>query len=180
MITPCPGTQKRRTRCLDGNHQQARSCNQPPGQPSTSRLGWRVQEKHITSRTRLERATLKETVPKHSETNAIIVRANRTILETGRTVLNVAGIPKGNWGKASDRAAYTKNRVPHKTLQGKVLVEIRIVGYTSSFGTYGSGPIPGKPSWLKPPLLSRKPRKMKQVPRKKQKGYKLQINKSKN
>jgi len=67
---------------------------------------------------------LKPTIPKHSETNAIIERANRTILEMCRTVLISAGLPKGLWDKASDAMAYTKNRVPHKTLQGKTPIEI--------------------------------------------------------
>ena len=41
--------------------------------------------------------SLKETVPRHSETNAIIERANRTILEMSRTGLIAAGLPKGLW-----------------------------------------------------------------------------------
>jgi len=39
--------------------------------------------------------TLKPTIPKHSETNAIIERANRIILEMSRTALISAGLPKG-------------------------------------------------------------------------------------
>jgi len=39
--------------------------------------------------------TLKPTIPKHSETNVIIERANRTILEMSRTALISAGLPKG-------------------------------------------------------------------------------------
>jgi len=53
--------------------------------------------------------TLKETVLRHSETNAIIERANRNILEMSRTGLIAAGLPKGLWDKASNSAAYTKN-----------------------------------------------------------------------
>jgi len=68
--------------------------------------------------------TLKETVPKHSETNAIVKRANRTILEMSRTGLIAAGLPKGLWDKASNSAAYTKNPLPHKALGGKTPIEI--------------------------------------------------------
>jgi len=41
-----------------------------------------------------------------------------------RTALISAGLPKGLWDKASDAMAYTKNRVPHKTLQGKTPIEV--------------------------------------------------------
>jgi len=68
--------------------------------------------------------TLKPTIPRHSETNAIIERANRTILEMSRTALISAKLPKGLWDKASDAMAYTKNRVPYKTLQGKTPIEV--------------------------------------------------------
>jgi len=68
--------------------------------------------------------TLKETGTKHSETDAIVERANRTILEMSRTGLIVAGLPKGLWDKASDSAAYTKNRLTHKALKGKTPIEI--------------------------------------------------------
>jgi len=68
--------------------------------------------------------TLKETVPRNSETNTIVDRANLTILEMSRTGLIVAGLPKGLWDKASDSAAYTKNRLPHKALGGKTYIEI--------------------------------------------------------
>jgi len=41
-----------------------------------------------------------------------------------RTALISAGLPKGLWDKVSDAMAYTKNRVPHKTLQGKTPIEV--------------------------------------------------------
>ena len=58
---------------------------------------------------------LKETVPHHSETNAIIERLNRTLQDMARTAMIAAGV-KGLWGDAIQWAAYTKNRIPHKTL----------------------------------------------------------------
>jgi transposase InsO family protein len=68
----------------------------------------------------------KETLPKHSETNAIIERTNRTIMTMSRTAIlgTNGGIPKGRWDKSSGWAAYTKNRIPHKTLNGKAPHEI--------------------------------------------------------
>lgn len=59
--------------------------------------------------------TLKETVPYHSETNAIIERLNRTLQDMAWTAMIAAGM-KGLWGDAIQWAAYTKNRIPHKTL----------------------------------------------------------------
>jgi len=40
------------------------------------------------------------------------------------TALISAGLPKGLWDKASNAMAYTKNRVPHKTLQEKTPIEV--------------------------------------------------------
>ena len=59
---------------------------------------------------------LKETVPRHSKTNAIIERLNRTLQDMARTAMISAGV-KGLWGDAIQWAAYTKNRIPHKTLK---------------------------------------------------------------
>ena len=59
---------------------------------------------------------LKETVPHHSETNAIIERLNRTLQDMARTAMISAGV-KGLWGDAIQWAAYTKNRLPHKSLK---------------------------------------------------------------
>ena len=57
----------------------------------------------------------KETIPYHSETHAIIERLNRTLQDMARTAMIAAGL-KGLWGDAIQWAAYTKNRIPHKTL----------------------------------------------------------------
>ena len=68
---------------------------------------------------------LKETVPRHSETNAVAERANRTIFTMSRTALIGAEIAKGYWDKASLWAVYTKNRLPHKSLlAGKTPIEL--------------------------------------------------------
>ena len=39
-------------------------------------------------------------------------------------IIAAKDIPKSVWDKASAWAAYTKNRIPHKTLQGKTLIEV--------------------------------------------------------
>ena len=57
---------------------------------------------------------LKETVPRHSETNAIIERLNRTLQDMARTAMISSGLKL--WGDAIQWAAYTKNRIPHKSL----------------------------------------------------------------
>ena len=65
----------------------------------------------------------KETVPYHSETHAAIERLNRTLQNMARTAMIAAGL-KGLWGDAIQWAAYTKNRVPHRSLKGKTPIEI--------------------------------------------------------
>jgi len=67
--------------------------------------------------------TSKETLPGHNETNAVAKRANRTILVMSQTALIAAKLPRGFWDRASNWAAYTKNRVPHKTLKGRTPIE---------------------------------------------------------
>ena len=60
---------------------------------------------------------LKETVPRHSETNAIIERLNRTLQDIARTAMIGSGVKL--CGDAIQWAAYTKNRILHKTLPNK-------------------------------------------------------------
>ena len=66
----------------------------------------------------------KETIPYHSETHATIERLNRTLQNMARTAMISAGL-KGLWGDAIQWAAYTKNRIPHKTLgNNQSLIEV--------------------------------------------------------
>ena len=68
---------------------------------------------------------MKETVPRHSETNTVVERANRTIFTISRTALIAANMAKGYWDKASPWAIYVKNHLPHKALpKGLTLIEI--------------------------------------------------------
>ena len=137
--------------------------------------GGEFQGKELAVELKQRGTTLKETVPYHSETNAIAERMNRTILDMNRTAIAASALPKGMWDKVSQFSAYTKNRIPHKSLNGKSPYEIihpdrdiveerknlrpfgqkvscydykvkdklsarnyeaRIVGYTTSHGTY--------------------------------------------
>jgi len=41
-----------------------------------------------------------------------------------RTAIAAYSMPKGEWDKVSKYSAYTKNRVPHKSLEGKTPVEV--------------------------------------------------------
>jgi hypothetical protein len=67
---------------------------------------------------------IKQTVPYHSQTNPVAERSNRTILTMIRTMLLAANLPKQLWSEAAKHAAYTKNRLPHKSLQGKAPMEL--------------------------------------------------------
>ena len=58
---------------------------------------------------------LKETVPRHSETNAIIERLNRTLQDMARTAMISSRVK--SWGDAIQWAAYTKNRIPTKAFR---------------------------------------------------------------
>jgi len=57
---------------------------------------------------------LKETVPYHSQTNAVAERTNRTLITMARTALLHSNLPKALWPEAEAHAAYTKNRTPIK------------------------------------------------------------------
>ena len=68
--------------------------------------------------------TPKETIPYHEETHAAIERLNRTLQDMVRTAMIGADM-RGLWGDAIQWAAYTKNRIPHRSLpQGKTLMEV--------------------------------------------------------
>ena len=87
--------------------------------------GGEFHNKDLQTELRQRGIQLKETVPKHSETNAVAERANRTIFTMSRTALIGAGIAKGYWDKASLWAVYTKNHLPHKSLsKGKTPIEL--------------------------------------------------------
>ena len=79
---------------------------------------------------------LKETVPRHSETNAIIERLNRTLQDMARTAMISAGV-KGLWGDAIQWAAYTKNRIPHKSLRQSPVEALLGKGDRSNLRPFG-------------------------------------------
>jgi hypothetical protein len=88
--------------------------------------GGEFRNDNLKEKLRKRGIVFKETIPGHSETNAIIERTNRTIMTMNRTAILATngGIPKGRWDKAAGWSAYTKNRVPHKTLDGKSPLEV--------------------------------------------------------
>jgi hypothetical protein len=88
--------------------------------------GGEFRNNNLKEKLRKRGIVFKETIPGHSETNAIIERTNRTIMTINRTLILATngGIPKERWDKAAGWSAYTKNRVPHKTLDGKSPLEV--------------------------------------------------------
>ena len=71
--------------------------------------------------------TTKSTTAYHHETNAIIERLNGTLQDMARTALIAANL-KGLWGDAIQWAAYTKNRIQHKSLLKRSPIEILMKG----------------------------------------------------
>jgi len=61
-----------------------------------------------------------EITPAHSsEMNPIAKRANRTLVETARAMLNEADLPKIWWAEAVSTAVYLWNRFPTSILKGR-------------------------------------------------------------
>jgi len=71
--------------------------------------GGEFRNKNLQTELRQGGIQLKETVPQHSETNAVAERANCTILSMSRTALIAVELPKGYWDKVSVWAVYVKN-----------------------------------------------------------------------
>ena len=97
---------------------------QQNGLPDPSRLGGEFQNNLIWNYTKENGIKLKETIPYHSETNAIVERFNRTIQKMGRVALTAANWCPGYWGDAAQWAAYTKNRIPHTSLGGRSPIDV--------------------------------------------------------
>lgn len=60
------------------------------------------------------------TVPRCSSQNGVAERANRTIMEKARSMLQDAGLEKKFWAEAVNAAVYLKNRSPTKAVMGVV------------------------------------------------------------
>lgn len=60
------------------------------------------------------------TVPHCSAQNGVAERANRTIVEKARCLLQDAGLSKNYWAEAVNTAVYLKNRSPTKAVMGTV------------------------------------------------------------
>jgi transposase InsO family protein len=77
--------------------------------------GGEFRNKILEQQLRSRGICMKETAPRHSETNPVIERTNRTIVTMTRTALIAFDLPKKLWLEAAKHAAYTKNRLPHKS-----------------------------------------------------------------
>ena len=71
--------------------------------------GGEFRNQELEDELRQRGTTMKETVPHHSETNAVVERANRTIFTMNGTILAASKLPKGLWDHASAWSIYTKN-----------------------------------------------------------------------
>jgi len=74
------------------------------------------------------------------ETNGTAERFNRTVTSSARALLFDSGLPLTMWGEAITQAIYTKNRMPHTSLEGRSPQEVP-EGNTPDLGhlqTFGS------------------------------------------
>ena len=63
------------------------------------------------------------TVPKTPEQNGVAERMNRTLVESVRSMLANAKLPRKFWAEVLSTAAYLRNRSPTKAVQGMTPVE---------------------------------------------------------
>ena len=68
--------------------------------------------------------TRRVTVPHNPEQNGTAERQNRTLMETARCMLMEAGLPDRYWAEAVNTAAYLRNRLPKRSLNGKTPCEV--------------------------------------------------------
>ena len=64
-----------------------------------------------------------KTVPKTPEQNGVSERLNRNLVESARSMLLDANLPKVYWAEAVNTAVYLKNRCPTKAVQGRTPYE---------------------------------------------------------
>jgi transposase InsO family protein len=69
--------------------------------------GGEFRNKILEQQLRSKGICMKETVPRHSETNPVIERINRTIVTMARTALIASDLPKKLWLEAAKHASYT-------------------------------------------------------------------------
>ena len=63
-------------------------------------------------------------MPKTPEQNGVAERLTRTLVETARSMLLDAKLPKSYWGEAVNTAVYLKNRSPSRSLKGVTPYEV--------------------------------------------------------
>ena len=64
----------------------------------------------------MESNTRQHSVPYNPEQNGTAERMNRTLLESARSIIYHANIPKEFWAEAVSTATYTRNRRPTRSL----------------------------------------------------------------
>jgi len=74
--------------------------------------GGEFHNKDLQTELRQRGIQLKETVPQHSETNAVAERANRNTLTMSRTALIAADVPKEYWDKALPKVTPIELLIP--------------------------------------------------------------------
>ena len=91
--------------------------------------------------------------PYTPQQNGVVERANRTIVEAGRTMLLASNLPKSFWAEATATAVYARNRCPTSTLSNKTPYEAWTgrkpeVGHMRVFGCLAYALVTGKPDKL--------------------------------
>lgn len=64
------------------------------------------------------------TQPHHPQQNGVVERMNGTLMSTTRALLHYSGTPHRYWGEALMTAAYLRNRLPSRALNGKTPIEL--------------------------------------------------------
>jgi len=87
------------------------------------------------------------TVPHTPQQNGVAERKNRTLVETARSMLSHAGLPKMYWAEAVAAAAYVSNRVPTSVIKDKTPYESWYgrkpnLGYLKVFGCMAYAHVP--------------------------------------
>ena len=87
------------------------------------------------------------TIPKTPEQNGVAERMNRTLVETVRSMISDAKVPKSYWAEALNTAVYLRNRSPTSTLKNATPYEILYgtkpnVSHLKVFGSIAYAHIP--------------------------------------
>jgi len=84
--------------------------------------GGEYRSREFTAWLRKKGIDTRPTVPYHSQTNSVAERTNRTIVTNIRA--NLGTLPRSLWSLAMAYSVFTRNRLPHITLNGKCPIEV--------------------------------------------------------